>query len=351
MKNIIIFFSGGRGSFAAADYAKTHYPESNIVLYFTDTLWEDKDLYRFIHEASDKLQLPLLTHTHGLNVMEMMFESKLVFNSIIGECSKKLKMEVAANFLKKGKKPLLESWRNKRYLKNEDFITDATLYFGIGFEELHREKSIVENWKPFKVEMPAIYNILNYDDIMKKYNIRQPDLYDLGFTHNNCAGRCVKGGQNHFKNLRKTRPEVFYKLLEQEHYLSICVSSYRYITNKKVPAEEQIPEDVQEIMLKELDDAFRDYFYGRVEKPKLYIHPCASATSEYMNFKKYSFMKKRLTQPIKEIRLSEEGNEYTHIKYLSQPYSLRMLNNDVKNAPEQIDMFDFGGCGCFVNFE
>lgn len=99
--------------------------------------------------------------------------------------------------------------------------------------QLHREEAIVKNWKPFNVEMPAIYNIIDNDKALKKHNILQPRLYDLGFTHNNCAGRCVKAGQKHFRTLRETRPEVFYKLLEQEHYLKICVSAYRYITNKK----------------------------------------------------------------------------------------------------------------------
>lgn len=350
MNNRCIFFSGGKSSFAIADYVKTHFPEDNIVLYFTDTLWEDEDLYRFIYEAADKLELPLLMHTHGNNPLTLMFEQKLIFNSLIGECSKKLKMEVAADFLKKGKKPLLESWRNKRFLKNDDFITDATLYFGINFEELHREDSIVKNWKPFKVEMPAIYNVINNDEALKKHHIRQPALYDLGFTHNNCSGRCVKAGQKHFKTLRKSRPEVYYKLLEQEHYLKICVSAYRYITNKKVPVEEQIPDDNQEVMLAELDDAFRDYFYGRADKPKFYIHPCASATSVYMKVQEYSFMKRRNPSPVKEIRVNEEGIEYTHTKYLSEPFSLRSFEQEIKNEPEQLDMFDVGGCGCFVDF-
>ncbi|MEK5358187.1 hypothetical protein [Paenibacillus sp. FSL L8-0709] len=199
--------------------------------------------------------------------------------------------------------------------------------------------------------MPAIYNIIDNDKALKKHNILQPRLYDLGFTHNNCAGRCVKAGQKHFRTLRETRPEVFYKLLEQEHYLKICVSAYRYITNKKVPLEDQIPEHVQEYMLQELDDAFRDYFYGRVDKPKYYIHPCSSATSEYMNIQEYSFMKRRLSTPIKVVKLNEEGEEYTTIKYPSEPYSLRTFNKDIENEPEQIDMFDVGGCGCFINFD
>jgi hypothetical protein len=324
MRNHIIFFSGGKSSFSVADWVKTNYPDDNIVLYFTDTLWENFDLYRFIDEASDKLELPMLTHSAGLNPVELMFEKKLVFNSMIGDCSKVLKMRVASDFLKKGKRPPIEKWRNKQYLKDEDFVTNATLYFGIGFEEMHRQEPIKRNWHPFQVKMPLIDHIIDNDAVLKKYGIRQPVLYDLGFAHNNCNGRCVKAGQGHYKNLKQKMPDVFRKIMEQEHYLKICVSAYRYITDDKVPEEDRIPPHVRERLLQELDDAFRDYFYGRAEKPKLYIHPAAGATAEYMRIKQYSFMKRQ-----------------------SEPYPIRDLHFDDEREPKQIDMFDIGGCGCF----
>lgn len=74
MKNRIVFFSGGKSSFATADYVKNKYPNDNIVLYFTDTNWEDADLYRFLYQAADRLQLPLLTHSMGITPLQLMFE-------------------------------------------------------------------------------------------------------------------------------------------------------------------------------------------------------------------------------------------------------------------------------------
>lgn len=322
--NHIIFFSGGKASLSVADHVKVNFPDDNILLYFTDTLFENEDLYRFMNEASDKLQLPLLTHAVGLNPIELMFEKKLIYNSMIGDCSKILKMRVAADYLKKNIRPAVESWRNKGYLKSDDFATDATLYFGIGFDEMHRQASIVENWKPFRVEMPLIDHNIYKDEVLTKYDIKQPVLYDMGFSHNNCNGRCVKAGQGHYKLLKDRMPDVFQKLMEQEHYLKICVSAYRFITkgNKKkddIEPEDIIPNDVQDLMLAKLDDAFRDYFYGRVDKPKLYIHPS-------MQIQQYSFMKKN-----------------------GKPYPIRDLHYEIEND-QQIDMFDIGGCGCFVNF-
>lgn len=328
-RNHIIFFSGGKSSFSVADWVKTNYPDDNIVLYFTDTKWEDKDLYRFIHEASTKLALPMLYHSMGLNPVELMFEKKLVFNSRIGDCSKILKMKVARDFLKKGIEPKEKYWVNKQYLKQEDVRTEATLYFGIGFEEMHREGPIKKNWKPFEVVMPMIDNIISNNETLKKYDIKEPDLYQEGFTHNNCAGRCVKAGQAHFKNLKEQRPEEFKKLVEQEHHMKVCVDAFRYI--KAIP-EYEITEDEREMLYQELDNAYRDYFYGRAKKPKFYVSPAASASPEHMRFTTYSFMKK-----------SEKGE--------TRPYPLSRFNTDLKEDEKQLDLFDFGGCGCFVEYE
>ena len=319
MRNHIIFFSGGKASFVVADFVKKEFPNDNIVLYFTDTLWENEDLYRFIAEASDKLQLPMLTHSAGINPMQLMFEKKMVYNSRIGDCSKLLKVRVASDFLKKGIIPPNQSWRNHEHLKQKDFVLNATLYFGIGFDEMHRQGAIVKNWLPFHVEMPLIENNIRFDEVLKKYDIKQPRLYDMGFSHNNCNGRCVKAGQGHFLNLKNKMPVVFDEIMQQEHNMKIYVSAYRYIQKIIFTKEE---EEVRDSMLKELDEAYRDYFYGKSKKPKLYIHPSVGSD---MKIKQYSFMKKR-----------------------SEPYPIRQLMLDDEKSHKQMDLFDIGGCGCFL---
>lgn len=338
MKNHIIFFSGGTASFAVADYVKMRYPDDNILLYFTDTLFENEDLYRFIHEASDKLELPLLKHSMGITPIQLMFEKKMIYNNLIGDCSKLLKIKVASDFIRKGKKPKIEEWRNRHYLKTELFTRQPILYFGIGFDEMHREEKIRKNWAPFHSDFPLINHNIWKDKILEKYSIRPGVLYDFGFSHNNCNGRCVKAGQGHYKRLKEKMPDVFAKIMEQEYHLKMCVSAYRYITKgndpkdkNPIPDEDKIPLDVQEILLQDLDDAYRDYFYDRALKPKLYIHPAMSASPRYAHIQEYSFMKKG-----------------------SLPYSIRQLDLDDKaekelyGGIELIDRYDIGGCGCFV---
>lgn len=318
MDNHIVFFSGGKSSFSVADYVKTHYPNDNIVLYFTDTLWEDEDLYRFIYEASDKLELPLLYHSRGITPPQLMVKQRFMANSRAGTCSKELKMKVSSDYLKKGIIPEIEKWHNKSCLKDESFISGATLYFGIGFEEMHREGPIRANWKPFKVEMPLIDNVIDNDENLEKYNIRQPRLYDMQFAHNNCKGRCVKAGQGHFKNLLMKDPKTFVQLMEQE----IIISEYiRYTKQPQIKSG------------KTKDYMFKDVW-------------------EFVSTGKKS-------DKIKNIL---EGNKYTK-KFslgvdskgnsIKKPYTFikTMSLEELEKLPVQIDMFDIGGCGCFVEYE
>lgn len=364
-ENIIVFFSGGKSSFAVADFAKENYPNANIILFFTDTRWEDTDLYRFNDEASDKLQLPMLTLSMGLNPIELMFEKKLVFNSMIGDCSKILKMKVAADYIKKGIQPHTVEWRNKQYLKNEDFTKNAKLMFGIDWKESHREGAIRKNWAPYDVEMPAIDNMIDPDAILKKYDIATPELYLDGFSHNNCAGRCVKAGQSHYLRLMEKRPAVFKKLMEQEHHIKIYVSAYRYITDDTVPEEDKIPKHVQERMISELDDAYRDYFYGRSDRPKLFIHPAMSAAPKYAEIKQFAFMKKTVLgetfpYPLREFKIDVVGKPFESYTTKEERIRARKAaeaenDNQVsifdQTSENGIDLLDEGGCGCFFDFD
>lgn len=192
MRNHIIFYSGGKSSFSVAHWVKEKYPDDNILLYFTDTLWEHPDLYRFIYEGSDKLKLPMLYHCFGLNPIQLMHKQAVVYNSRIGNCSSILKMGVAADWLKRHKEPKVVKWHNKEYLKREmdtaaeGFAENTTLYFGIGWDEMHREGPIKKNWQPFNVVMPHIEDMIDNTAVLAHYDIEEPELYKLGFTHNNC---------------------------------------------------------------------------------------------------------------------------------------------------------------------
>lgn len=335
VENRIVFLSGGKASFAVADYVKRKYPHDNILLYFQDVLVEHHDTYRFLEEASDKLKLPLLTHSMGLTPIQLMFERKMLYNSRIADCSKILKVRTAKNFLKRGMKPTIEKWRNKHFLKRIDFRTKPILYLGIGFDEMHRSGPVKENWKPFRVEFPLIDYVIDTDLTLKKYGIRQPDLYNLGFSHNNCNGCCVRAGVGHFKNLKRKMPEVYNKFAEQEHYLKLYISEYHRINRIKIGELQNFFEDTREHWLKQLDNCYRDYFYGRAKRPKVYI-------PMDLHIDQYTFLKRTRKNETKPLSLSALSREIASDKGEKINPQLSLFDNE--------DL-DIGGCGCFTDVD
>jgi hypothetical protein len=319
MQNHIIFFSGGKSSFSVADYVKTTFPDENIVLYFTDTMWEDEDLYRFIYEASDKLELPMLIHSRGITPPQLMVQQKFMANNRVGTCSKELKMKVSSNFLKKGIVPEVEKWHNRHHLKAEDFISEAFLYFGIGFEEMHREGPIRHNWKPFHVEMPLIEHAIDNDSVLAKYGIRQPRLYDMQFTHNNCKGRCVKAGQGHYKNLLMKDEKTFIELMEQE----IIISEYiRYCKQPAIKSGKQ-----------------PDYMYKDVW--------------EFVSTGKKSDKIKNILSNVDYLKSKRRLLGVNHKgESIKKPYTFMKTKSleELEKEPVQCDIWDIGGCGCFLDF-
>lgn len=311
MENRIIFFSGGLSSFAVAHHVKSQYPNDNIVLYFTDTLWEDEDLYRFISEASDKLQLPLLTHSLGIDPVMLMIKQRIIFNSRMGNCSTILKMKVASNFIKKGIRPKIENWINKQYLVNDEFTKDAILYFGIDFTEIHRVKAIRDNWLPFETEFPLVKTFIDFDEILDYYKIDKPRMYLKGFTHNNCKGRCVKAGKGHYKLLFNEDRETFNELMMIEHTLSRYVGAYHQM---RIESEGDYWLMAQHMLRANEQEMIKWHESGYVYKPWISFPTIDNTPSILKNM------------------------------------SLKDINHQI-NMNCKLDLFDeLGGCGCFVEY-
>lgn len=318
MKNRIVFLSGGKASFAAAEYLKRNYPNDNILLYFTDVLWEDEDLHRFIYEVSDKLQLPMLIHSRGVTPAQLMIEKRFMANSRVGICSIELKVKVASDYIRKGIEPEIKKWYNKQFLKNESFLSDPILYFGISFMEAHRAEAIRHNWKPYQVEMPLIDNVIDCDSVLEQYKIRTPRLYLKNFQHNNCKGRCVKAGQGHFKNLMLKDNKTFNELKEQE----IIISEYiRYTKQYSIRSGK-----------------VQDHLYSEV----IEFVTTGKKTKKIEYLIKVQPYRKKMS-----VGINEKGESikkaYTFMKSMSLA--------ELEEQPAQCDMFDIGGCGCFSDYD
>lgn len=254
----IVFFSGGIGSFFTAKRVIEKHGKENVILLFTDTLIEDEDLYRFMDDSAKFFDVPVTKIADGRTPWQVFKDVRWLGNSRLAQCSHILKQKTAEKFIKANFKP-----------------EETTLYLGIDWTEEHRTVAPVKNWAPYKVEFPMCLEPYITKDEMLQYletvGIEIPKLYKLGFSHNNCAGMCVRAGQGHFVNLLKQLPERFEEI-------------------------EQMEKDMQEYLGKDVT------------------------------------ILKRTRNGIQE------------------NLSLSQLRIEYQEKPEQLDLFDMGGCGCFVSY-
>jgi len=201
----IVMFSGGLGSFAAAQRIVDKHGAAAVLLLFANTLIEDEDLYRFMEEGAEYLGAQLLILKEGRDPWQVFFDVKFLGNPRIDPCSKVLKRQ----FLRK-------------WIEARCEASAAVIYLGIDWTEEHRFIAAQKYWMPWVVEAPLCTPpLILKDDILhmlKAAGIAPPRLYEMGFPHNNCGGFCIKAGQTHFRLLLEKMPEryAYHEQREQE---------------------------------------------------------------------------------------------------------------------------------------
>lgn len=232
-------FSGGVGSFAAAERVQREHGR-DITLLFSDTLIEDADLYRFLIESAAWLTgkagcgevsglaalasntppssdvnarkahlvkvrtlaatvIPRLVWlAEGRTPWEVFRARRFLGNSRLANCSEELKQKVAAAWLTANCNP-----------------SSTTAYVGIDWTEENRfaflrDFRAAEGWT-YRAPLcePPEHSKEEGFARLATIGIRAPRLYDLGFSHNNCGGGCVRAGIGHFANLLAKLPDVY----------------------------------------------------------------------------------------------------------------------------------------------
>ncbi|MCG5239542.1 hypothetical protein MCW82_07140 [Azospirillum doebereinerae] len=243
----VVMLSGGIGSWAAGKRVVERHGVQDVTLLFTDVMMEDRDLYRFLiegactlfgqsppiqvlqwwqsvpefHEDAEAFQralevlradmaeiLPPLTWiADGRDPWQVFIDERFLGGTRGDPCSKILKRKMADRWLAENMNP-----------------ANTIVHVGIDWSESHRytrlrDRRAETGWRYEAPMCDAPYmwkpDMLRW---LKEEGIRPPRLYDLGFTHNNCGGFCVKAGIGHFANLLRTLPEryAFHETKESE---------------------------------------------------------------------------------------------------------------------------------------
>lgn len=199
----VAMFSGGASSAYVAYHIVQKYGKENCVLFFTDTLWEDIDNYRFMDEVAEYIGMEITTRIDGRTPDEVFHDVKFLGNSRMAKCSEELKVRQTMIFL--------EELRDIHNL-------EPILYFGIGPHEQHRAINLQNFYEhnpiePIETRFPMIEIFKEDMDaktiIQNEWGIKLPRMYDLGFSHANCGGRCVRGGLGHYALLYKVWPDQY----------------------------------------------------------------------------------------------------------------------------------------------
>lgn len=199
----IVFFSSGIASWVAAKRVVERFGVDDVCLVFADTLIEDEDNYRFLHEAAANVGADLVILRDGRDPWQVFKDDRFLGNSRLATCSKRLKQETCRKYI-------------------ESIAEEVVLYLGIDWQEAHRTDAIVNGWSPRKVEFPLMWEPwLSRPDffaLAEAEGLKPPRLYDMGFAHANCGGFCVKGGHSAFKHLLQHFPEryAFHEQKEEE---------------------------------------------------------------------------------------------------------------------------------------
>jgi hypothetical protein len=208
----VVMFSGGIGSWAAAKRVANQFGTDELYLVFSDVkgnnpsphIGEDQDTYRFIEDAAKNVGGTYVYLNDGRDIWEVFKEKRFLGNSRLAHCSHVLKQKPARDWLEANCDP-----------------KDTIVYVGIDWTELHRLPAIVRNYLPYKAEAPLTQEPYAdkemYLAAAKAEGLVTPRLYDLGFSHNNCGGGCVKAGQGQFKKLLDVMPERFAVWEEKEN--------------------------------------------------------------------------------------------------------------------------------------
>jgi hypothetical protein len=212
----VVSLSGGTASAVAAERAIQRYGRAKVLLWFADTSWEDVDLYRFLDDCLKRWGGRLYSYCDGRTPLEVAEQKHIIPNNQMAPCSYALKIQPFQEWLYRLPKPL-------------------TVLTGLGWHELHRVRARQvwhkqgTRWRPptgyqqritgVAEDFPLLWKPLEYRpyaEVVRSWGIEPPRLYQWGFPHNNCGGRCVRQGISEWQRLRRVFPERFSEMRDWE---------------------------------------------------------------------------------------------------------------------------------------
>jgi hypothetical protein len=189
----LVQFSTGAGSAEVAFRVVQQHGAADTVLITADTRVEDPDNWRFAHEVVNRLSHALhpvewVILADGRTPMQAGRDARVVPNNRMAVCSRILKRDLIRSYMDKNYDP-----------------ADSVVYLGFDWTEQHRFDKSVGPWAPWTISAPLMdppyLTKSQVLDSFRERDIEPPRLYAGGFSHANCGGGCVRGGQAAWRRL------------------------------------------------------------------------------------------------------------------------------------------------------
>jgi hypothetical protein len=190
----LVQFSTGAGSAEVAWRVVEKHGAASVHLLTADTLAEDDDNWRFAREVVARLGCEWTVLTDGRTPMQVGRDHRVVPNNRLAVCSRVLKREIL-----------------RKHIDTNFDPENTVIHLGFDWTEEHRLNAARPYWAPYRVEAvlmdpPHLWKP-DLLDLFRGRGIEPPLLYAQGFSHANCGGSCVRGGQAQWELLlRVNRP-------------------------------------------------------------------------------------------------------------------------------------------------
>lgn len=189
---IVIWFSCGAASAAAAYLAIKNYPNSNVRIINTPIDEEHPDNQRFLLDCQDWLGVKIeqKNSKYGSSC-NAIWESKKYFSGNKGApCTNLLKKQARVEW---------------EYENDWDFFV-----LGYTCEEENRMADIASHRADF---FPVLHHFGYTKEACKllihRAGIKLPEIYSLGFDHANCIGCCKSTSPKYWRMVRENFPKIF----------------------------------------------------------------------------------------------------------------------------------------------
>lgn len=195
----VVSVSSGVPSSVAAHRVLQRYGHERVQLVFCDTRWEDEDNYRFLEDVSRWLKQRVVHLVDGRTPLQVAEDRKIVPNTRFAPCTDALKLRMMRKYV---------SGLTRLGIR-------VTLHIGMDSkdEKKGRCEAPRKNWGKMgvAVEYPLLWSPVEYypNEVIESANIPIPRMYNMGYSHANCGGRCIKQGQGDWRRTLTHFPERY----------------------------------------------------------------------------------------------------------------------------------------------